>query len=99
MRATWFAVHVLLAAALTYSVWLYGWTWGLLAFVPLVAVAAVVDLCALGGFTLDVDGSPLTGKDADRYARYRARMCSHQRDAFDGFLQRQREQRRFNPDQ
>lgn len=37
-------------------------------------------------FVLNSDGLPISGRDADRYAAYRARLCPHERQALDEFL-------------
>jgi len=85
------AVHVLIVAALAYTVAAEGRTWWLLAYAPMLLFLAVADLYALYGFTLDKHGQPLTGRDADRAARYRARLCSRQREDFDRFTKHQDE--------
>lgn len=94
LRSTWIGLHVLMLAMVVHSVWLDGWSWWLLAWLPIIAALAIGDLCVVGGFTLDKDGQPLTGRDADRYARSRARMCAHERAAWDGWVDEQRERRR-----
>ncbi|WP_109689293.1 hypothetical protein [Branchiibius hedensis] len=35
---------------------------------------------------LDANGLPATGRDADRYAQWRASLCVHERDAWDETL-------------
>jgi len=86
-RFSWIALEVLFAAAVLRSV-LVAPSWALLAWVPLVLLVVLGHLYIVGGFTLDRHGLPVTGRDADRYAKYRAGLCEHERDHLDNYVTR-----------
>lgn len=63
------------------------WSWWMVPMLVLSGLFLFVFFAyAVLGFTLDRNGQPVTARDADLYARWRAAKCTHQREAWDGFV-------------
>lgn len=69
-------------------------SWWLLTAIPLLAVAAGLQAMVFSGFTLDAYGTPVSGRDADRYMRYRASLRDYERAEHDARIARNAPSRR-----
>ncbi|WP_188835781.1 hypothetical protein [Flexivirga endophytica] len=92
MRRAFVALEIVLGA-LVVATAVTAWSWWLVLWSPALAGLGLIGhLLIVDGCTLDRHGSPVTGRDADRYSRYRMKLTPEQRDALDDLI----EQHRFN---
>lgn len=94
VRTPLVALNVMVAAVVVYTLTLT-WSWWLLAYVPLLALLALVDDYVFSCVIVDALGQPATGRDADQFAKWRAHMTREDRAVMDGLIaQQQRRQPR-----